>query len=299
MHTARQMTMTAPEHPHPLDHLVLPTADLDVARERLASLGFTVAPPGVHPFGTENCCVYLSDGTFLEPLAVADASVAGEAIAGGNVFVGRDRAYRDRLGEEGFSAVVFGTSDADADHARFIEAGVSAGDRLDFSRPFTDASGKSDTASFRLAFAGSSDAPDAFLFACERVNAPSVDRSALQAHANGVERIVEVVAISDEPSMHGRLIRLAAGASAGANRLVLPNATIALLDRTAFEARFGVPFGQPSTLRFAAIVFSVRDLGHVKPRLAAHGIEHHLHDGHIVVPQAPGQGAVFVFREIA
>src|SRR5690606_2212806 len=101
--------------------------------------------------------------------------------------------------------------DADADHARYIEAGVSAGNRLDFSRPFTDAAGKSDTASFRLAFAGSEDAPDAFLFACERVNAPRVDRSALQAHANGVERIAEVVAISDDPAGQGRLLGLAAG----------------------------------------------------------------------------------------
>ena len=56
----------------PLDHVVLPVADLGVARARLTALGFTVAPDGLHPFGTANCCVYLADGTFLEPLAVGD-----------------------------------------------------------------------------------------------------------------------------------------------------------------------------------------------------------------------------------
>ena len=51
--------------PRALDHLVLPTTSLAVARDRLTTLGFTVAPDGVHPFGTVNCCIYLADGTFL------------------------------------------------------------------------------------------------------------------------------------------------------------------------------------------------------------------------------------------
>src|SRR5690348_9960814 len=92
-----------------LDHLVLPVPSLATARQRLAELGFTVAPEGVHPFGTANCCVYLADGTFLEPLAVADADAQGEAAIRGNVFAARDIAYRFRRGENGFSAVVFGT----------------------------------------------------------------------------------------------------------------------------------------------------------------------------------------------
>ncbi len=75
---------------HPLDHLVLPTAGLDTARQRLEALGFTVAPMGVHPFGTRNCCVYLADGTFMEPLAIGDAAVADDAARAGNVFVARD-----------------------------------------------------------------------------------------------------------------------------------------------------------------------------------------------------------------
>ncbi|TKB30595.1 MAG: VOC family protein, partial [Mesorhizobium sp.] len=34
------MTENTPASPHPLDHLVLPTASLDVARARLTLLGF-------------------------------------------------------------------------------------------------------------------------------------------------------------------------------------------------------------------------------------------------------------------
>jgi hypothetical protein len=303
MHTARQMTKTMPGHFHPLDHLVLPTADLAVAHARLTALGFTVAPHGVHPFGTENCCIYFPDGTFMEPLAIGDAEVAAKAITDGNVFVARDRAYRDCLGDEGFSAVVFGTSDADTDHARYVTAGISAGDRLDFSRPFVDPSGKSDTVSFRLAFAAAEATPESFLFSCERVNAPNVDRSALQSHANGVDGIAEVVVASSNPSGQLGLLRIAAGANGGElvkdNALALPNATVTVLDPAAIEARFGVSSGALSDLRFAAAVFSIANLETLGKLLAAHGVEHHLHDGCIVVPQAPGQGAVFVFREIA
>jgi hypothetical protein len=218
------MTNTTPAHP--LDHLVLPTASLAVARARLTSLGFIVAPTGIHPFGTENCCVFLADGTYLEPLVVGSEQTAASAIAAGNVFVARDRIYRDKCGNEGFSAVVLGTGNADADHARYVEAGLSAGDMLSFSRAFADATGKSDAASFKLAFASGKEATDAFLFACERVNAPKVDRTALQAHANGVTGIVEIVAVSDMPSGQRQLISVAAGMEEG-NRNVfeLPNAT--------------------------------------------------------------------------
>ena len=53
--------------PRPLDHLVLPTRSLEIARQRLSALGFVVAPTGVHPFGTENACVFFAGGTYLEP----------------------------------------------------------------------------------------------------------------------------------------------------------------------------------------------------------------------------------------
>ncbi|TIU44722.1 MAG: VOC family protein, partial [Mesorhizobium sp.] len=71
------------------------------------------APTGIHPFGTENCCVFFTDGTYLEPLAIGNEQTADLAISEGNVFVARDRLYRQTLGEEGFSAVVFGTANAD------------------------------------------------------------------------------------------------------------------------------------------------------------------------------------------
>ncbi|MDX8529814.1 VOC family protein [Mesorhizobium sp. VK25A] len=287
---------------NPLDHLVLPTRSLDAVRLRLASLGFVVAPTGVHPFGTENACVFFTDGTYLEPLAVGNAQATEQAIAAGNVFIARDRLYRERLGEEGFSAVVLGTGNADADHRRFVEAGLSAGDMLSFSRVFTDASGKSDTASFKLAFAAGLAASDAFLFACERVNPPKIDRTALQAHANGVTGIVEVVAVSDAPAAQIGLIAIAAVAithklSAGDAAVGLPNAILSVVTPESYARLFGLTAKPSSHLRFEAVVFSIRDKASVAHALAAGAIDHNMSGSDIVVPPAPGQGAAFIFRE--
>ncbi|AID29971.1 hypothetical protein ACVILI_003819 [Mesorhizobium sp. USDA 4775] len=285
---------------HPLDHLVLPTGSLEVARARLAALGFVVAPTGIHPFGTENCCVFLADGTYLEPLAIGNEQAAIDATAAGNVFVARDRLYRDSRGDEGFSAVVLGTDNADTDHARFVDAGLSAGDTLSFSRAFTDTSGKSDTASFKLAFAATRGAPDAFLFACQRINAPKVDRAALQAHANRASGILEVVAVSDQPTEQSRLVSVAVNDPAGAKdgAFLLPNATLSVLDPKSFTARFGIPAGSSTKLRFAAIVFAVRSIDAASSLLAANAIQHDIAGADIVVRPASGQGAAFIFREI-
>jgi len=291
--------MTRTMEAGPLDHLVLPTQSLDVARARLTSLGFVVAPTGVHPFGTENCCVFLADGTYLEPLAVGNDQAAAKAIAEGNVFVARDRLYRETLGGDGFSAVVLGTANADADHSRFVEAGLSAGEVLSFSRAFIDQAGKSETASFKLAFAAGSKATNAFLFACERINAPDIDRTALQAHANGATGIVEIVAVSEAPSAQARLISTVAGSKQESGAVFdLPNARLTVLDHAAFTARFGVSAGAPTELRFAAVVFSVRSADATVSLLAANAIPHDIAGNEIVVQPASGQGAAFIFREI-
>lgn len=279
--------MTEKHKPRPLDHVVLPTADLAIARQRLTALGFTVSPVGIHPFGTVNCCVYLSDGTFMEPLAVGDHAAADRAVAEGNVFVARDRAFRDFNGDEGFSAVVFGTDDADVDHADFVAAGVSAGPRLDFSRPFIDASGRSDQASFRLAFAAAPGSEaDAFFFTCERVNAPNVDRTALQAHANGVKRVLAVEADAGNAEAASALLATIARSGVEGADVPLANSRVSI----GSAANSG-------GICLAAMVFAVDDLAATRTLLVESGIEHDLMDQRLVVPTAPGQGATFIFEE--
>ncbi len=289
------MSITAPTAA--LDHLVLPTGSLDGARARLGALGFTVAPTGVHPFGTANCCVYLADGTFLEPLAVSDAGACAAAAAEGNVFVARDHAFRVSAGDEGFSAIVLVSTDAQADHAAFLADGISAGDMLTFSRPFQDASGKSDTASFRLAFAA---APQTipFVFTCERVNAPSVDRSPLERHANGAAGILAVTVVAADPGAAAGFFAAATDAEGRADidgvRFPLAGGEVVIRDPGTDE-----PPVRAAAFAYRAIVFAVADLPATRTILEANGIGFDASDNRITVAPAPGQGATFIFEERA
>ncbi|RCS24321.1 VOC family protein [Phyllobacterium salinisoli] len=292
-----------PRQARPVDHLVLPAASLDVARGRLHRLGFTVAPTGEHPFGTVNVCAYLADGTFLEALAIGQRETCEQAAITGNVFVARDQAYRFRQGDEGFSALVMGTENAKGDHAAFVEAGVSAGNILDFSRPFVTPDGKHDKAAFRLAFAADLRAPDVFFFTCERVNVPAVDRSALQRHENGALAIRDVILSETNPTDFQYLMQeivneREVNAHSFGMDIRAANANIAVLTPAGLEAFLGAkapPLGERG-LRLQGIVFAVRDLAYVERLLSGNGVAFEKRGARIVVQPAAGQGAIFAFE---
>lgn len=271
---------------HLLDHLVLPVADLDVARARLTALGFTVAPDGIHPFGTVNCCVYLADGTFLESLAVWDSSIAADAIRAGNVFVARDHVFRASIGDEGLSAVVLASADADADHRRFHDAGIEIGDVLTFSRDVVDASGRKDTATFKLAFAGDPDVIDAFVFSCQRINSPKVDRAALQRHANGVEAVTGVL-LAEDAREYASLLGQAADLPSASGGVVLGDVHVGLMADDELS---------PVNGTVQAVTFRVADIDVTARILAGNGVDHDMDGKRIVVPPAPGQGVHFIFE---
>ncbi|WP_367714782.1 VOC family protein [Nitratireductor sp. GISD-1A_MAKvit] len=289
--------------PRKLDHCVLPTADLAVARERLKALGFTVAADAAHPFGTGNCCVFLEDGSYLEPLSRVALQAALEAEAAGNAFVQRDRAFREKFGDEGFSAVVLGTGDADADHRRFVEAGISAGDPLSFSRPFRDSSGQEATASFRLAFAAPENADGHFFFTCQRVNLPSGGRGALETHPNGVTGTARIIMLATKPDIHAGFLERFSGASHEPVQedwlnLRLGNAVLSVMTPERYQSDLGLDRAAPhGQLDLAAIVFQCPDIAGFRSHLSMQAVLFAEADGRIIVPPAAGQGAVFVFEE--
>ncbi|WP_246660367.1 VOC family protein [Nitratireductor sp. XY-223] len=292
------------DKPRPVDHLVLPTAELEVARARLASLGFTVAPEARHPFGTANACVFFADGTYLEPLAVAQRELCEHAAIDGNVFVKRDQAYRFRRGEEGFSALVMGTDNAAEDRNRFVRAGISAGLNLEFSRPFETPDGARAMAGFELAFAGDLRAPDVFFFTCQRKNPPEVDRTALETHENGVTGIRQVVLSEPNPSDFQYLLQQVVGqrevnAHSFGVDLAAANTDVVALNAAGLKGFFGVEGGTHARgLRLRGIVFATGDLNAMEQRLKEEGIAYVFTAGRLVVAETAGQGAFFAFEQV-
>ncbi|WP_093001222.1 VOC family protein [Rhizobium sp. NFR07] len=285
-----------------IDHLVLPVSDLARTRSRLADLGFTVAPDGHHPFGTANACVFFEDGTYLEPLALADRRKAGAAAKRGNVFTDRDLIYRGRRGREGFSAFVVASDDAAADHARFSAAGISAGQPLEFGRMMVSPGGDTLEARFQLAFAAAEASPDFFAFAVQRLVSFPQDMGALRSHANAVVGIKEIVLSAEDPLQSAQLLThvLQVQGEEGETGLAFPveNSRVRVLDPEQLAHDFGAPVrGGATGLSGQVVVFRTTDLAVTEIILAANDVAFIRRDGRVLVSPAPGQGVLFGFEE--
>ncbi|MEZ5872079.1 MAG: VOC family protein [Nitratireductor sp.] len=299
------MNSSSPMQARAVDHLVLPVEGLEVSRNRHSALGFSVAADARHPFGTENACVFLADGTYLEPLAVGHRETCEAAAIKGNVFVARDQAYRFRRSQNGFSAIAFATSDAASDHKHFGKLGYSAGKLLKFGRIFEDANGNRDKGEFRLAFAADLRAPDCFLFTCERLNVPKTDRSALQKHANTVGGIKEIAFYEANPTDFQYFIQELArqrevNAHSFGMEIKAANANLAVYSPDGMKAWFGASgtCRHARGLRLKAIIFSTARLDTLKKHLQKTGVEWREHAGRVVIDPAPGQGAIYAFEEV-
>ncbi len=295
--------MTQLQFPRALDHLVLPVRRLDAARSRYIDLGFTVAPEGKHPFGTENACIFFEDGTFLEPLAIAHRETCEAAAMRGNTFVRNDQAYRFRRGEDGFSHLVLATDDARGDHASYRRANVSAGRMVRFSRKVVNDEGQSDRAAFACAFCHDERAPDAHFFTCEVVQNPQIDRSALRAHANGALRIAEVVMSEPNPSDFQYFLQAFCDQRKMDNHsfgitLELENSAVSVLTPVGMRAFWGMDTeADERGLRLAAFVVEVESLDPVGSHLDKANVTHSRIANRIVVLPAKGQGAAIAFQE--
>ncbi len=281
----------------------MPVNDLGKARTRLTALGFTVAADAQHPFGTANACVFLPDGTYLEPLAIANRRNASNAARRGNVFTSRDIGFRRTRNREGLSALVAATVDAAADHRKFQEAGISAGDMLEFSRAMQLPDGGEALASFRLAFAAEVEACDLFLFSCQRINPLPADRGELERHMNAVTGLSQVILSCEAPAAVASLLGSvfeAEPVADGDNLLVTTgNVLVRVVPKDSLVAEFALEpdMRLGSGLNGRAVIFKTADLAVTEITLAANDVAFIRREGRVLVAATPGQGVLFGFEE--
>jgi catechol 2,3-dioxygenase-like lactoylglutathione lyase family enzyme len=284
-----------------LDHFVMPVADLASARARFTALGFTVANDANHPFGTQNCCVFFGDGTFIEPLAVGSRQAYDAAIAASHSFVSGHYNYTNKNGPEGFSHLVVSSKDARADHVEFCKFGMSGGDIVDFGRTFTKADGSTGEVAFSLAFAKEPLADHASFFACEIVKSVPGGRGALVNHANGVLRTKQVIASADNPKLFGTffetLLRIGLSESQNAISCATLTGMLSVLSSSQLAEEFGLIVEDQAQLQLQALVLQVASLATIRELLAKNNISVHEINNRIIVPPASGQGGTIIFEE--
>ncbi len=283
----------------PIDHLVLPVTTLTLARARLTSLGFTVAPDAQHPFGSGNCCVFFQDRTYLEPITILDRAAADVAAANGNVFIRRLKRFAERRKGEGFAMVALATEDAASDVLAFRKLGLSQGELFEFRRKAEMPDGSEAEIGVKLAYATHADAPDALFFTCQRLSSETLFQPEYVQHPNGALGVSAVAAVAENPADFHILLTAATGQRALRTtsfgvEASLDGQDILILTPAGFRARYGVEPPDPRRgLLFAAFDVAVSDLD---AAAAVVGPDAERREDRVVVRPAPGLGAVMALR---
>lgn len=186
--------------PRRLDHLVICVRDLAQAALDWQTLGFSLTPTGVHPFGTSNRLAMLGNN-FLELLAVTDAAAVPPAASGRFSFAAHNRDFLATA--EGMSMLAMHSADAHADAARLEAHHIGAYAPFDFGRDAVLPGGGTARVEFSLAFATDPAMPGIAFFTCQQRHPPELFwKPEYQRHPNGALRVIEVVMSAPEPTAH-------------------------------------------------------------------------------------------------
>ncbi|MFO0993857.1 MAG: VOC family protein [Hyphomicrobiales bacterium] len=252
-----------------LNHLVFTGHDLDRMRDHYEALGFTLAPRGRHPFGTDNAVIQLH-GCYLELLAVARPQDVPEHGANSFSFAAFNRDYVAR--HEGFAMLVFDTTDARADSAAWQKAGLKTYQPFDFQRAAKLPSGEEITVGFSIAFTRATIAPWIGIFACQHYRPDYYEQERYLAHANTAQGVREVWISGDGAlgiaDFMARLTGLEAKPE-GADKIVFATRTgdLVLARPQAFAAAFGEAPPHPQDgPHLAGLTIDCRDLGSLAGR---------------------------------
>ena len=186
--------------PRRIDHLVICVRDLAQAALDWQTLGFSLTPTGVHPFGTSNRLAMFGNN-FLELLAVTDAAAVPPAAPDHFSFAAHNRDFLATA--EGMSMLAMHSADAHADAARFKANHIGAYAPFDFGRDAVLPGGGTARVEFSLAFATDPAMPGIAFFTCQQRHPPELFwKPEYQRHPNGALRVIEVVMSAPEPAEH-------------------------------------------------------------------------------------------------
>lgn len=280
-----------------IDHLVLAVRDLDKARAFYETLGFTLTPRALHPWGTANHLVQLN-GCFLEILGVADAAKIPPHAPGTFSFGAHNRDFLAK--REGMSMLVFQSHDARRDQAEFAAAGLATYAPFDFGREARLPDGGTARVAFSLAYVTDPRLPESAFFTCQQHAPKYFWKREYQTHANGARTIVEVVIQApDPPALAGFFAKLQGAGSVREEGRSLSVATargrITVLAPRAYGARFVYPSKPEDTAHFAAFRISGVDLEAMKKRLMSARISHNTRDRALQVPAPVAHGVAIEF----
>jgi hypothetical protein len=280
--------------PRKLDHIVLCAEDLAAMRQTYRRFGFTLTPRAIHPFGTHNHLAQLGDN-FIELLSMNDVSQIAPDVTGRINLGARARDYITSR-HAGFMMTVLATRDADADIAEFRAKKLQAWDRVDFGRDAVLPDGRKVSVGFSLAFVTHPEMPEATFFCCQQRHPPELFwKPEFQRHANGAQRLAEVVMVADDPATVAAHVAQVLDAPQsgidGGFAVGAPDDRISVLSPAALAARYpelaSIDAGTP---RFVAYRVAVDSVNVARSVLDVEGTPYRVTPGGLVLPPAQAFG---------
>ncbi|MGI9483690.1 MAG: VOC family protein [Hyphomicrobiales bacterium] len=243
-----------------IDHLVHCVRHLEAARTRYSAMGFTLTPKALHPFGTSNSLIQLADKSFLEPLAVEDASLIPKPKKGFFSFADYNRRFIEDGPGEGLSMLVLDSVDSKADHKEYSKAGLDPYQHFGFKRLARLPSGEDVEVQFSMAFVTHTDMPRAAFFTCQQHHVPELFwKKDYQTHANTTQGMAETIMLANDPQKYAEFYSKLVGArvvemSKGLMRVETARGSISVMSIGEWSRHFPASFAPdlPEGPRLAA-----------------------------------------------
>lgn len=279
------------KHISGIDHAVILVRDLDAARDRYESFGFTMSPRGFHSehMGTANHTIMLQDDYFevLSPINPTPQNTRWRKVLESG----------DQL-----AVVPVRVDDAKAAVEELRAAGVTISDPVYFERPVTLPGGGEAIAAFEAAHIAAEDTPGMAIFGCKHHTPEVVWLPRLQKHANGAKRILGVTVVVEKPTaLAGAYEKIFGEGSARieADTLIVDtgNAPIRFVTADAMKASYPeIDLGDIAAPRVLGLTLETDDIEAANRCLSAAGAGTVELRGALFVPPAEAHGVLLEFR---
>lgn len=178
-----------------IDHPLIAVRDLNKTIETYRSLGFFIAPPGQHPWGTSTALA-LFHRQILEIVSIGDAAVLDGYETGGFRF-GR-HVERHLASSEGVALSALFTEDAEDAAAQLETRSVACTGTVNFGRDVTRADGQPDRTKTTLKIFRNEDMPRLSVFACQQHRRDLLEFPDRMVHPNGAHGFEAATIVTED-----------------------------------------------------------------------------------------------------
>jgi len=274
-----------------IDHLVHAVDDLEGCADAFRRLGFTLTPRGRHRnMATGNYCIMFADD-YIELMGIIDPDLP-------------DRGLRDRMTAqgEGLDRCAFAVDDVDVAFTTLSAAGFNVNGPIDLRRPLELPEGEVEPR-FRLIRFDGGETRLLNGFICYHDTPEITRRPEWLIHANGVTRILGLVAVAADPAALGADWARLLGADAiretatGIEMQIGPHRVEIARHDAAQTALPGLSADDvPAIDRMLAMRLAVSDITATRDVLTANGVVFSEQaDGSVFVPPVATGGTVITF----